>query len=137
MYAMVRLNKTGLSQKQLDVLFAQLNQTLGRLEPKQTSAFLSELLGSEERIMLAKRLAIIILLLEGKSLYNISHTLKVSPTTAEKVKFKLDSGHYKQILKTLGKNKTDYFAILEAIDDILHLGGILPHYNGLDRYRHL
>jgi len=121
----------------MDALFIQLNNTLGNLAEKETGYFLSELLGKEERIMLAKRLAIIILLLENKSLYQIGNILKISPTTAENIKSKLNTGEYDKLIASLGKNKKEYFSILNALDNILHLGGILPHYNGPDRYKHL
>ena len=131
---MVRLNKTQLTTDQFDALFTQLNEALGNLSTSNTNVFLSELLGKEERMMLAKRLAIIILLVEGKSLYKISDILKVSPTTAEKLKWKLEKGEFNHILIIMGKNKKEYFSILETLDSILHLGGILPHYNGIERY---
>ncbi len=134
---MVRLNKNKLSPQQLEGLFQQFNKTLGRLSDQKTGDFISELLGKEERIMLAKRLAIIILLLENKSLYQIGNILKISPTTAEKIKYKLDAGEFQHIVTFLGKDKKEYFSILETLDSILHLGGILPHYNGLDRYKGL
>jgi len=86
--------------------------------------------------MLAKRLAIIILLLEDKSLYRIASILKISPTTANKIKYKLDTGEFDKIITLLGKNKKEYFALLDTLDSILHLGGILPHYNGLERYKY-
>jgi uncharacterized protein YerC len=132
---MVRLNRNKLSQDQLEGLFQQFNKTLGKLSDQKTGYFISELLGKEERIMLAKRLAIIILLLEKKSLYRIGDILKISPTTAEKIKYKLDTGEFENIIKILGKDKKEYLSILETLDSILHLGGILPHYNGLDRYK--
>lgn len=84
--------------------------------------------------MLAKRLAAIVLLIEGMSLYKVSDTLKVSSSTAKQIKSKLDQGDFAHIINTLGKDKNKYFVALEAIDNILHLGGILPHRNGLDRY---
>ncbi len=130
---MVHLNQNQLSAAQLNDLFAQLSNLLQ--DNPTSSQCLSELLGTEERIMLAKRLAIIILLVENVSLYKISRTVKVSPATALDIKQKLADGHYQTILATFGKNKRNYFSILETIDTILHLGGILPHYNGLDRYR--
>ena len=132
---MVRVNKAKLSNKQQTALFNQMNHVLSKLNEKQTGLFLSELLGEEERIILAKRLAVIILLLEGRSLYNISALLKISPTTADNINQKLKAGTYDQLINLLGQNKTDYFSILEAIDTILHLGGILPHYNGPVLYR--
>lgn len=133
----MRVNKTQLSKRQEAALFKQFDDLLGSLSRQQTSAFVAELLGPEERLMLAKRLAIMLLLLGGTSLYKISELLKVSSATAEKVKRKLERGDYEHTIKLLGKNKTDYFKLLDALDAILHLGGALPHYNGLDRYRFL
>jgi len=134
---MVRLNKNHLTKKQLDSLFAQLGKSLGKLPAKETDSFLTELLGPEERVMLAKRLATIILLIEGKSLYSISRDLKISTATAEKIKSHLNDGGYEFIITSISKNQKVYISLLNTIDSILHLGGILPHYNGLDRYKGL
>ncbi len=131
--SMVRLNKHQLSPTQLKQLYSQFNRLLS--EQKEAGVILEELLGPEERIMIAKRLSILILLLEGMSLYKISRLLKVSPTTAERVKLQLEEGVYDTIVGLLGKNKQSYFSILETLDAVLHLGGILPHYNGIERYR--
>jgi len=134
---MVRLNKNTLSQKQTDQLFQQLVMLMNPGEASTTSDVLREILGPEEQLMIAKRLAVIVLLLENKTLYNIANILKISPATAEKIKRNLDEGRYMQIIIHLGKSKRNYFAILDTIDSILHLGGILPHYNGLDRYKNI
>ncbi len=131
---MVHLNKNHLHKKQLNSLFETLGKALNKAD---SSLFLTEILGAEEKIMLAKRLTVIILLLEGKSLYTIASTTKISPATARHIKLKLEKGDYNYILSQLGKTKKNYFTILETIDNILHLGGILPHYNGLDRYHGL
>lgn len=125
---MVRLNKKFLTDQQLDSLFSQFSKLLNPKNQDGVDDILREILGPEEKIMIAKRLAIIILLMEGHSLYSISRNLKISPATAQKIKFRVDTNRYQNILLRLGKSKTDYFAILEAIDSILHLGGILPHY---------
>lgn len=132
---MVRLNKNELSSKQLKSLLDQFDTTISQLNVTETNLLLNELLGHEERIMLAKRLATIILLLEGTSLYKTSALLHISPATAQKVQDGIRAQEYDHIITLLGKNKRDYFAILDTLDAILHLGGILPHYNGLDRYR--
>lgn len=134
---MVRLNKNLLTEQQFEQLFIQFVRILDPNKSTSTDGVLREILGEEERIMIAKRLATIVLLLEGKSLYNIATTLKISPSTAEKIKQHLDDGDYETILSRLGKSKRNYFAILDTIDSILHLGGILPHYNGLDRYKNI
>ncbi len=132
---MVRLNKNLLSTNQLEELFIQFTHVAHTKSALETGLILQEVLGKEERVMVAKRIAIIVLIAEGRSLYNIANVLKVSPATAEKIKKNLDSGSYDSILKKLGKSKKSYFEILNTIDSILHLGGILPHYNGLERYK--
>jgi uncharacterized protein YerC len=132
---MVRLNRNQLSDKQLVALFGQFILILNPKAPAETENILSEVLGYEEKIMISKRLVAIVLLIEGKSLYSVSNTLKISSATALTIKRKLDAGEYTAIIRRLGLSKKNYFAILDTIDSILHLGGILPHYNGLDRYR--
>jgi uncharacterized protein YerC len=125
---MVNVNKHTLSQKQQDQLFSQLNATLGKSNKNEVNAILTDLLGPEEKIMLAKRLGIIILLHEGNSLYKVAKVLKVSTSTIASVKGGLETGRYKNLVAVLHSNKTDYLAILNTIDKILHLGGMLPRY---------
>jgi uncharacterized protein YerC len=134
---MVRVNKNLLPAKDLNKLYRQFDVTLAKLDTHAASAFMSELLGPEERITIAKRLAAVVLLVEGYSEYKTAKLLKLSPTTTEKIATKVKLGKYQGLLKILGKSKKDYFKFLETLDNILHLGGILPHYNGLDRYRGL
>ena len=134
---MVRLNKNTLPKSSLENLFKQLSQTLGKLNAAQTELALSELLGPEEKIMLAKRLGIMVLLTEGHSLYNIARTLKVSPATAAKIKERLNRNQCSNLQKMLQTNKKDYLKILDLLDSILTLDGNLPRYSGKDRYRHL
>ena len=125
---MVNVSKSSLSQKKLDDLFDQLNSTIGRLDDKQSDAFLSSLLGHEEKIMLAKRLAAIIMLINGQSLYRVSDVLKISPTTAKAYRDALAKGSYSPLIKAIKKKKANYVQLIETVDSILHLGGVLPHY---------
>ncbi len=134
---MVRINRNELSKEELDSLLTQFDILLAKLDQTSTKIFLNELLGNEERIMLAKRLATIILLCEGYSEYRVSRVLKLSPTTTGKVADAIACGSYSGILSILKKNRKNYISMLKTIDSILHLGGILPHYTGLDRYRHI
>ena len=87
--------------------------------------------------MIAKRFAIIIMLTESYSGYQISKKLKVSSATVESTRAKLDNGAYDHILTQLCANKKDYLKFWEVLDNALHLGGVMPHYNGLDRYKHI
>lgn len=132
---MVRLNKNELEADQLEALSAQLYKTIGKLNVANSREFIHELLGFEEQVMLAKRLAAIVLLLEGNSPYKIASLLQLSQSTVATYSKRIEEGLYDDLIRILGKSKKDYFAFLDVLDSILHLGGILPHYNGLDRYR--
>jgi len=125
---MARIAKRKLKAQHLDELFDQLAETIGTLNTVQADLFVSELLGPEEKIMIAKRLAIIVMINESYSLYRIAETLCVSSATAEKIKRRFDKGAYTNLVTYLKKNKKGYDAILDTIDSILHLGGILPRY---------
>jgi uncharacterized protein YerC len=132
---MVRLNKNQLTEEQLNGLFIQLSSTLGTLQTPNVTSFLTELLGYEERIMLAKRLACIILLNERVTPYKIAATLKMSPSTVESIRKKITGDSYTKVIKLITKKKTDYVAILETLEWIMHGGGIMPRRYGLDRYK--
>lgn len=132
---MVNINKNLLPKKDLNKLFLQLEVTIGKQNVPNTKVLINELLGYEERLTLAKRLAALVLLLEGYSQYKTAKLLKLSPTTTEKISTDMAAGRYNGTIKIIGGNKKNYFAILETLDSILHLGGVLPHYNGIDRYR--
>ncbi len=134
---MVRINRNELPKKDLDALFSQFDATIGKLDRKTVSVLFGELLGREERITLAKRLAAIILLREGISEYKTAKILKLSPSTTGNIAENIERGTYKRTFDLLSKNKRNYLSILNTIDSILHLGGVLPHRHGLDRYRNL
>src|SRR5690606_17399464 len=106
--------------EQLRSLFAQLHGALGKSGEAEVKDFLSELLGSEEQIMLAKRLAAIVLITEGYSFYKVSRLLKISSATADKIGFKLKRGDYDHILRVVGKSRKSYFDFLNTLDSILH-----------------
>ena len=134
---MVRVNRNTLKDKDALQLLRQFDGTLAVLNRAGTSVFLDELLGKEERLTIAKRLAAIVLIYEGCSEYKTSKLLKLSHSTTQIIAEKLEMGAYKGIIKLLKRRKTDYVELLNTIDSILHLGGFLPHRIGLDRYRHL
>ena len=131
---MARIAKRKLSHDHLTQLYDQLHSTLGALNKKQTNLFMTELLGPEEKIMLAKRLAVIVMLNENYSLYRTANTLSISSATARTIKLKLKQNKYKHLVTMLTKNKKDYLSILDTIDSILQLGGILPRYGNAGRY---
>jgi hypothetical protein len=134
---MVRVNHNQLPQKDLTRLLHQFDSTLAKLDKNEATLFLNELLGKEERLTIAKRLAAIVLISEGYSAYKTSCLLKLSPSTTGIIVSKIEAGAYTNMLRLLRKKKRDYLSLLDTIDSILHLGGFLPHRVGLDRYRSL
>ncbi len=132
---MVNVNRNQLSPHDVVRLMRQFDLILTKLNPRATTIFLDELLGKEERLTVAKRLAAIILISEGYSQYKTSRLLKLSPTTTGIIALKIESGGYAGIIRLLMKKKRDYFKLIDTLDSIFHLGDLLPHRVGLDRYR--
>jgi uncharacterized protein YerC len=132
---MARINKTVLTAGHFDLLLKQCAQAIAPANSKQAKLVLTELLGYEEQVMVAKRMAAIVLLAEGMSNYKIGTSLKLSQSTVATIQRKLKSGEYQTLIKSLERDKQDYWKLLDTLDSLLHLGGILPHYNGLDRYK--
>jgi DNA-binding CsgD family transcriptional regulator len=132
---MVRINKHKLSRTATESVLREFAQVLGNLDSRQSSNFLHELLGREEQLMIAKRLAALLLLLQGNSSYKIAQTLKLSQSTVARLRNKLAAGAFDKTVVILKKNKRSFAALLNTLDAILHLNGLLPHRVGLDRYR--
>ena len=125
---MTNISKIPLDQEQEQKLFEQLGTLFHNKGASLNNQILAELLGDEEKVMIAKRLAIIVLLYRKQSLYFIAQTLHVSPATVSRVATLMTVGRYKNICNEFSSRTTKVLNILEAIDSILHLGGILPHY---------
>jgi uncharacterized protein YerC len=134
---MTNISKNPLSADELERLFFQLNTTIATLNKQGAHDFLHDLLGTEERIMLAKRFAIIVMITENYSTYSIAKKLKVSTSTVDAIRTRHEHGTYDQLLKHICANKKTYRSLWETLDQVLHVGGVLPHYVGLDRYRGL
>jgi len=84
-------------------------QSVARLKnAKEAEIFFSDLLTRTERIMLAKRLAIAILLLKGYDYDAINEILKVSGTTIAKVKTWLhyEGEGYRRIAERLAREES-------------------------------
>jgi uncharacterized protein YerC len=88
---------------------------------KEGRLFLNELLTPAERIMLAKRLAIIVMLLENISFYRIYKTLKVSPSTVARIWRKLRSGEFSYI-KTVMSKKKNREAVWQELEVLIRFG---------------
>ncbi len=95
-------------QKVIDNVYSTL---LDNLTTKGTSKdrtlVAAELLTNTEKIMLAKRLAIICMLGEGFSFEDIQETLRVSPSTVGRIWAAMQKGLFDQTIRILKKNKVN------------------------------
>jgi uncharacterized protein YerC len=82
-----------------------------------------ELFTETEKIMFAKRLAIVLMLDKKIPQHRIVDMLKVSPSTVAKASLKIDIGKYSVILKISKKEKID---IEKIVWQILTVDGIMP-----------
>lgn len=119
---MTHVSKKQLDSEQLKQLFEQMNTLIAILDKKSAHYFFEELLGPEETIMLAKRLAAIVMFIEGNSSYRVWQLLKMSPSTAERIGLNYERGKYKNIEKILKSRKTDYEKFWLTLEKILQAG---------------
>jgi hypothetical protein len=79
---MTRISRNPVKEKVLDKMFYLLFETLGnKYDQEEFSQVIYELLSPTERIMIAKRVAIIFLLMKDIDYFSISQVLKVSSST--------------------------------------------------------
>ena len=79
-----------------------------------TKTIFNTLLTKTEKLMLAKRLAIIIMLDQKESIYAIENTLKVSPSTVARMSLSHENGVYRELLKEIHK-QNNFWTQLEKI----------------------
>jgi uncharacterized protein YerC len=125
---MPKVSKERLPQQDETSLFIQLTRLFSNKSDIETQGILSDLLGYEEKLMLAKRFAVIVMLWKKQSLYSISKKLHVSTSTVARIQDNYKQGLYASIIEALDTSGPSVMQILKTIDGILHLGGILPHY---------
>ena len=119
---MTNVSKKKLPEAEFDRLYLQLNVIIGSLNKNQSALFFTELLGPEEKVMLTKRLAAVVMFIEGNSSYRVWQLLKMSPSTAEVIRRDFETGRYDNIVMIFTKNKSDYRKFWETLDVILRAG---------------
>ena len=119
---MPHISKTPLPDKELANLFDQFNHLIARLDQSQSAAFFSELLGPEEQIQLTKRLAAVVMFIEGNSSYRVAQLLQLSPSTAERIRRDFMAGRYDASTQFLTQSKTEYEEFWRVLDVILRAG---------------
>lgn len=132
---MPHISKTKLPKDVQDDIFNQLVKYISRAKDRaHAEAVLSGLLTDTEKLMLAKRLAIIALLHEGNSMYSIANLLAVSPSTVERLYRDKENGQHDFVenLYTDTGKKNDFLSLVETI-----LSAGLPPIVGKGRWRWL
>jgi uncharacterized protein YerC len=113
-------------KKITDKIYAELLEHItARGSEKDRSTLCSDLLTPTERIMLAKRLAIICMLGEGYPFEDIQEVLRVSPSTIGRLWSAIQKGKYVRITQIVRKRKLS--------DSIL---GLLEKLLSIPRPRH-
>lgn len=103
---MPHISKKRLDQKVFLAMYERFQTALTSLRNKKESGkLIRELLTPTERIMIAKRIAIVYMLHTGHSIYEVEQTLKVSPSTAARYSLKSDSSDFTFLVSLIKKNE--------------------------------
>ncbi len=130
---MPHVSSKKLNPKLLEELFGKLLAVFGQAQNKRyLKEVTRELFTRTEKIMLAKRLAIVLMLANNTPQHRVVNILKVSPTTVAKTSLGIEIGKYDAILKISKKEKTD---IEKLVWNILTVGGIMPPKVGRKYWR--
>lgn len=135
---MPHVSKNKLDQKTLYQISERLFSAVKHLKHEsEVSQFFSDLLTKTERIMLAKRLAIVVMLESNYPFKVISRALKVSEATISNMRDRFDRGGdgYRLVLGRFKREKfwKDFF---KSIEKILQ-PDFLPPITGKGRWRNL
>ena len=94
---------------------------------------LGELLTPTEKIMFAKRLAVISMLVKNIPIHVIADNLSMSSSTIDIMSLRFEVGSYSHVVEN-GLKKTD---IVDIINMIQTAGGIMPLRSGKGRWKSL
>ena len=130
---MPHISSKKLKKETLNKLYNEFNKAFEKSAQKsRVRLFLSDFLTKTEKIMLAKRFAVIYLLSKNIPSSYIAESLSMSHSTILKMSLKYDIGKYNLLLRTLEKDNTDIWKILEKI-----LKAGLPPRVGRGRWKFL
>lgn len=130
---MTHISKKKLSEKDFEKIYTQLVSIFDTAgNARKSNVLLKEFITEAEKIMFAKRFAILCMLEEGVSKHFISEVLKVSPSTVDRISLRYESGKFIYIKNILHKNKKTIWDTLESI-----ITGGLPPRVGKGRWQWL
>ena len=131
---MPHVSSKKIKKEVLNKLYSEFNGALEKSARKSgTRLFLGDLLTRTEKVMLAKRFAVIYLLSKKVPHSYISESLGISYPTISRMSLKYDLGKYSLLLKTIKSlDQEDIWRILEKI-----LKAGLPPRAGRGRWKFL
>lgn len=110
---MTHISKRKLKKEDFEKIYSQMIQIFSKTGSKNDSEiFLEEFLYSSEKIMLAKRLATIFMVIEKIPDRKIAKVLSISTSTIGRIIDKRSRGDYKYISSLINKNLSDIWDIL-------------------------
>jgi len=130
---MPHVSKKKLDKETFEKIFRKLIAVLERAQnQKKLTPILDELLTETEKIMLAKRLAIVLMLSGNTPQHRISEALFVSPSTVTRISLSIEVGKYDLITSISKKDRIDLEKIIWLL---LTAGGIMPPRVGRKYWR--
>lgn len=130
---MPHISSKKLKKEHLNKLYSEFGTALEKSAKKSwLKFFLNDFLTRTEKIMLAKRFAVICLLSQDVPASYIAEGLGMSPATVFRMSLKYDIGKYSSLLRTIKNENKDIWEILEKI---LRAG--LPPIAGRGRWKFL
>ena len=119
---MNHISKKKLEDSTLDKIQDKFIATITNLKSSKVGdSFLKEFFTETEKILFAKRLAVIIMLNNDFSYYRINKILKVSTSTSKRMHEKLLFGDYNSILKVF-KKRRDREIFWNELDVLIRVG---------------
>jgi len=121
---MPHISKKKLDDKTSDQLEKYMLSILRDSGSKERVLVFQELLTKTERVMMAKRIVMLLLLKKGMSFYKISELIGVSPSTVSRFDCAVSRGKYRQTVKWVWKNSEEGAAdvFLEALAKLAFTG---------------
>ena len=130
---MPHISSKKLKQEHLQKLYNEFSVALEKSARKSwVKIFLNDFLTRTEKIMLAKRFAVIYLLSKDVPASYIAESLRMSPATIFRMSLKYDIGKYSSLLKAIKDENKDFWVIFEKI-----LKAGLPPIAGRGRWKFL
>ena len=131
---MPHISKRKLEDKYVKDLFLEIVSVFEKAGKRgELKEVLNQLLTSKEKIMLAKRLAVISMLSQNIPVHDIALSLAMSPSTTDIMSLRFEVGSYDHVIKS-GLKKTD---IVDIINMIQTVGGLMPPRSGKGRWKSL